>query len=302
MHALVEYPDLIFRGVNMVQRMVLALGCVCAVAALSSCSVTVSHPSTWGSGGSGGNGNGGSRESENAESRSGRSLRDDGDVVMRVATDSEFIWEGHIEEIYYPDYGAAGAQLAKAGAIGDKITAMNLEKAIKAQFKWNHNWPAEKVEDAKLMAMIYYNVEDKRPAPPAIVPVDISTTTTSTSTSVKLSMGYEHSMISADGWETLFAEAGVEVEVSESTTSTTTTTTATPRPTYQVRGRPEGYHCTLAIEVYYLEGEGKNKTLGRAAMVGMAYFCSKRRPNDEKLKQVACDLVDKLHKDAWNQR
>jgi len=218
-------------------------------------------------------------------------------VVMRVASDANFIWDGHLEEIYFPDYGSFGGKLVDAGAIGDLITAMNIHRSVADAFKARGNWATEDVGRAKLMAMLYYTVEEDAPVPPVVMPVE-SVTVTQTEKRFKVKSEYAHSMVSRRGWESLFTQAGVEVEVVEKSQTTTTN----HAPVYVVQGEPKGYHGTLAIEVYYAEGKDGVLTMGRPAMAGMAYFYMEKMPSDENLKQVAGDLVLRMHDDARRTR
>ncbi len=218
-----------------------------------------------------------------------------GRTSSRVAADPEFRWTGFMASIWYPDLDDCGEDLISAGAIGDRITAMNLQNAIKAEFKRKSNWPADDIEDAGLTAMIYYSITEDRPAPPRVAPIVIETITEER-VRVRVDDKFSRSMASAGSWQAVYAESGVEVEVVNKRTET-----RTRYPEYRVKNDLRGYHVNIVIEAYYLTGEGRRKKVGAPAMTGMAYFHAALMPDDKKLSDTATELVQKMHGDTWQQ-
>lgn len=216
-------------------------------------------------------------------------------VSYRVAADPDFKWNGHMASIWYPDLGQCGEALVSANAIGDKITALKLQTTVKGEFKRKANWPTDDLEDAGLTAMIYYSVTEDRPSPPRIAPITIETVEEDR-VKVKVSEKSGVSGVSAGGWQAAFAEAGVEVEIVNKRTET-----RVEYPEYKVRGELKGWHVNIAIEAYYLTGEGRRKSVGAPAMTGMAYYHAEKAPSDERMAEVAAELVKKMHSDGWNQ-
>jgi hypothetical protein len=216
-------------------------------------------------------------------------------VPYRVAADPEFKWTGFMASIWYPDLDDCGEALINAGAIGDRITAMNLQNAIKAAFKSKSNWPADDIRDAGLTAMVYYSISEDRPAPPRVTPIVIETVTEER-VKVKVDEKFTQSYASSAGWQSVFAESGVEVEVVRKRTET-----RTRYPEYRVRNDLRGYHINMVVEAYYLTGDGRRKQVGAPAMTGMAYFHAALIPDDKKLTETATALVQKMHGDTWKQ-
>ncbi|MBX3459049.1 MAG: hypothetical protein KF696_03655 [Planctomycetes bacterium] len=238
-----------------------------------------------------------SRHRDNSTPHATQARRNAGQarVSYRVAADPDFKWNGHMASIWYPDLGECGEALVSANAIGDKITALKLQTTVKAEFKRKANWPTDKISDAGMTAMIYYSVTEDRPEPPRIAPIVIETVEEER-VKVKVSEKSGSSMVSAGGWQAAFAEAGVEVEIVNRRTET-----RVEYPEYKVRGELKGWHVNIAIEAYYLTGEGRRKKVGAPAMTGMAYYHAEKAPGDERMAEVAGTLVQKMHSDGWNQ-
>jgi hypothetical protein len=216
-------------------------------------------------------------------------------TAYRVAADPEFKWTGFMASIWYPDLDDCGDALIRAGAIGDRIGAMNLQNAIKAEFKSKSNWPADDIEDAGLTAMVYYSVTPDRPVPPRVAPIVIQTVNEKR-VKVKVDDKFTQSYVSTAGWQSVFAESGMEIEVVNKRTEK-----RVQYPEFRTRRELLGYHVNLVIEVYYLTGEGRRKQVGAPAMTGMAYFYSPSAVQDDELKQTATTLVQRMHGDTWKQ-
>jgi hypothetical protein len=215
-------------------------------------------------------------------------------VAYRAAADAEFKWNGHMASMYYPDYMEVGNELADLGAIGDRIIGMNLQRAAQTQFQSNSHWRADKLEDAGLMAMIYYTIEKNAPAPPRIVPVEI-VVTREEKIELRANTSYESTNVSHAGWQRMFEEAGVKV----TSEKRTTTTERREEVVYTSdEGQPEGFHVSVAIEVYYLTGEGRRKRPGKSAQLGMAYWFSPKYPSDGKLSEVTQELIKQMGSEA----
>jgi hypothetical protein len=216
-------------------------------------------------------------------------------VAYRAAADGDFRWNGHMASVYFPDYMEFGEELTDLGAISDRIIGMNLQRAAQEQFHTNSHWRAEKIEDAGLLAMIYYTVEKNAPAPPRIVPVEIVVTEEET-IELRANRAHESTSVSQAGWQRLFEEAGTKVTMERRAT----TTERREEIVYlSDEGQPEGFHVSIAIEVYYLTGDGRRKRQGKTAQLGMAYWFSPKYPSDGKLTEATQELIKRMHKEAW---
>jgi hypothetical protein len=222
------------------------------------------------------------------------------EVAYEVYADRDWIWEGFIEEIYYPDYDELGGELTDAGCISDSITGRNVVGAVMDHFEEQHgNWAADSVEDAGLLAMVYVNVERNRPRPPVIRPVTAHYSGGRVQWSLKADVGV--TQVGGAGWEHLFATAGVSVSVSAQATASgwVDADAGYLEPGYyETPPEYRGWHTTIAIEVYYLADEGEYKQTGRSAMAGMAYLYSETKPGHNRLESIARVLVDRMQAKA----
>lgn len=221
--------------------------------------------------------------------------RADSPVSYRVSADPDFKWTGFMASIWYPDLDQCGDALISAGAIGDRITALSLQRAVKEEFKRKSNWPTDSIADAGMTAMIYYNISEDRPEPPRITPIVLETIEEER-VNVSVSKSAGASFVSSGGWQAVYSESGVEVEIVR-----TRRETRTEYPEFRMREPLQGYHVNIAIEVYYLTGEGRRKQIGAPAMCGMAYFHAARLPDDDRLTQLSRTLVERMHGDGWRQ-
>lgn len=211
-------------------------------------------------------------------------------VAYRAAADSEWVWDGGMESIFWPDYGRCGRELSDLGALSDRVVAMNLQRAARQQFKDQSNWPTQDPHEAGLIAMIYYTVEQDAPAPPIVIPVEV-TVVEEQKVQLKVLQRAETTSVSHDGWQRLFSEAGVKVSVEKRKS----TTEKREEVVYKCdESQPRGFHVSVAIEVYYMKGEGKKRRAGKVALMGMAYWFSPRYPSDGKFVEVTQELVMRM--------